>query len=62
MIYPVIVKIDFSEVVRAEKTPQPRGLKLFINWVIKPFTIYLIGNLYNSYKIYLRIIISKLKY
>ncbi len=40
MMYPIMVKIDFSEVVKAGKSAGPVGLTLFINWVVKPFTMY----------------------
>jgi arsenite transporter len=43
MMYPIMVKIDFSEVVKAGKSIKPVGLTLFINWAIKPFTMYLIA-------------------
>ena len=43
MMYPIMVKIDFGEVVRAGKTPKPVGLTLFANWAIKPFTMYAIS-------------------
>ncbi len=43
MMYPIMVKIDFTEVVRAGKTPKPVGLTLFANWVVKPFTMYAIS-------------------
>lgn len=43
MMYPIMVKIDFSEVVKAAKTPKPVILTLVINWAIKPFTMYLIA-------------------
>ena len=43
MMYPIMVKIDFAEVVKAAKTPKPVGLTLFINWLIKPFTMYLLA-------------------
>lgn len=43
MIYPIMVKIDFSEVVKAGKSPKPVGLTLFVNWLIKPFTMYAIS-------------------
>ncbi|MBU7013264.1 MAG: ACR3 family arsenite efflux transporter [Theionarchaea archaeon] len=46
MMYPIMVKIDFAEVVRAAKTPKPVGLTLFINWAIKPFTMYLIASFF----------------
>lgn len=40
MMYPIMVKIDFGEVVRAGKSLKPVGLTLFLNWAIKPFTMY----------------------
>ncbi|GJM05273.1 MAG: arsenical-resistance protein [marine bacterium B5-7] len=43
MMYPIMVKIDFSEVVKAGKSIKPVGLTLFINWAIKPFTMYVIA-------------------
>ena len=43
MMYPIMVKIDFGGVLRAGKSPKPLGLTLFANWVIKPFTMYLIA-------------------
>jgi ACR3 family arsenite transporter len=43
MMYPIMVKIDFNEVIKAGKSGKPVGLTLFINWAIKPFTMYAIG-------------------
>lgn len=43
MMYPIMVKIDFSEVIRAGKSIKPVGLTLFINWAVKPFTMYAIA-------------------
>ncbi|MCP5053007.1 MAG: ACR3 family arsenite efflux transporter [bacterium] len=43
MMYPIMVKIDFSNVVRSGKTPKPIGLTLFANWMVKPFTMYFIA-------------------
>ena len=40
MMYPIMVKIDFAEVLKAGRAMQPVGLTLFINWAIKPFTMY----------------------
>ncbi len=42
MMYPIMVKIDFGEVVRAGTAVKPVCLTLFINWAIKPFTMYAI--------------------
>jgi ACR3 family arsenite transporter len=43
MMYPIMVKIDFGEVVRAGKNIRPVALTLFINWAVKPFTMYAIS-------------------
>ena len=46
MMYPIMVKIDFSEVLKAGKALRPVGLTLFINWAIKPFTMYAIASFF----------------
>ncbi len=46
MMYPIMVKIDFGRVLKAAKTPKPVLMTLVINWVIKPFTMYLIAFLF----------------
>jgi len=43
MMYPIMVKIDFGEVLRAGKNAKPVGLTLVINWAVKPFTMYAIA-------------------
>jgi ACR3 family arsenite transporter len=43
MMYPIMVKIDFASVIRAGKSGKPVFLTLFINWCIKPFTMYAIA-------------------
>jgi ACR3 family arsenite transporter len=43
MMYPIMVKIDFAEVLKAGKNIKPVGLTLFVNWAIKPFTMYVIS-------------------
>ena len=40
MMYPIMVKIDFAEVIKAGKSGKPVFLTLFVNWAIKPFTMY----------------------
>jgi ACR3 family arsenite transporter len=49
MMYPIMVKIDFAEVVRAGKTPKPVALTLVANWLIKPFTMYAIATFFLGY-------------
>ncbi len=39
MMYPIMVQIDFSEVVYAVRHPKPVILTLVINWAVKPFTM-----------------------
>ncbi|MBD3181843.1 ACR3 family arsenite efflux transporter [Candidatus Poribacteria bacterium] len=46
MMYPIMVKIDFAEVVKAGKTPRPVILTLVANWLIKPFTMVGIATLF----------------
>jgi len=43
MMYPIMVKIDFTEVIRAGKSGKPVILTLIVNWAIKPFTMYAIA-------------------
>ena len=43
MMYPIMVKIDFASVVKAGKSGKPVFLTLFLNWCIKPFTMYAIA-------------------
>jgi len=46
MMYPIMVKIDFAEVLKAGKSVRPVGLTLFVNWAVKPFTMYAIAFLF----------------
>jgi ACR3 family arsenite transporter len=43
MMYPIMVKIDFAEVIKAGKSGKPVLLTLVVNWAIKPFTMYAIA-------------------
>ena len=49
MMYPIMVKIDFAQVLKSAKTPKPVMLTLFINWAIKPFTMFAISYLFLGY-------------
>ncbi len=46
MMYPIMVKIDFSTVVRSGKSAKPILLTLFINWAVKPFTMYALASVF----------------
>ncbi|MDL1977888.1 MAG: ACR3 family arsenite efflux transporter [Deltaproteobacteria bacterium] len=49
MMYPIMVKIDFAEVIKAGKTPKPVLLTLIVNWGIKPFTMVAISSFFLGY-------------
>jgi len=54
MMYPIMVKIDFASVVKAGKSGKPVLLTLFINWCVKPFSMYgiaifFLGFLFRSF-------------
>jgi ACR3 family arsenite transporter len=46
MMYPIMVKIDFAEVLKAGQSLKPVSLTLLVNWAIKPFTMYAISVLF----------------
>jgi len=46
MMYPIMVKIDFGEVLKAGRAIKPVGITLVINWGIKPFTMYAIASVF----------------
>jgi ACR3 family arsenite transporter len=46
MMYPIMVKIDFGSVIKAGRNVKPVFLTLFINWCIKPFTMYAISSFF----------------
>jgi ACR3 family arsenite transporter len=46
MMYPIMVKIDFAEVVAAGKNTRPVLLTLFVNWCVKPFTMLAIASFF----------------
>ena len=46
MMYPIMVKIDFASVIKAGRSGKPVWLTLFVNWAIKPFTMYGIAVLF----------------
>ena len=46
MIYPMMLKIDFSSIVKATKKPKGLTVTCVTNWLIKPFTMYLIASFF----------------
>ncbi|NNF48058.1 MAG: ACR3 family arsenite efflux transporter [Desulfofustis sp.] len=49
MMYPIMVKIDFGSVIKAGKSGKPVFLTLFLNWGVKPFTMYAIALLFLGF-------------
>ena len=49
MMYPIMVKIDLASVIKAGKNGKPVLLTLFVNWCIKPFTMYGISLLFLGF-------------
>ncbi len=43
MIYPMMLKIDFSSILEATKKPKGLTITCVTNWLIKPFTMYVIA-------------------
>jgi ACR3 family arsenite transporter len=39
MIYPMMVQIDFSSIIKVGSNPRGLALTLVVNWLIKPFTM-----------------------
>lgn len=46
MIYPMMLKIDLASVLRVRKRPRGILITLFVNWLVKPFSMALIGWLF----------------
>jgi len=49
MMYPIMVKIDFTQIDRAFRAPKPVALTLVVNWLIKPFTMLVIAQFFLGY-------------
>ena len=46
MIYPMMVQIDWSAIKDVSKKPKGLALTIVVNWLIKPFTMALVGWLF----------------
>jgi len=46
MIYPMMLKVDFSSVIEVRRRPAGILITLFVNWMVKPFSMALIGWLF----------------
>ena len=43
MIFPMMLKIDFSSILQVGKNPKGLFITLFVNWMVKPFSMFLLG-------------------
>jgi len=46
MIYPMMLKIDFGSILRVRRQPTGLFITLIVNWLIKPFSMALLGWLF----------------
>jgi ACR3 family arsenite transporter len=46
MIYPMMLKVDFSSILNVGRRPKGLLVTLFVNWVVKPFSMAFIGWLF----------------
>ena len=46
MIYPMMLKVDFASVMGVGKDPKGLAVTLFVNWLVKPFSMALLGWLF----------------
>lgn len=46
MIYPMMLKVDFSSIKEVGKNPKGLYLTWVVNWLIKPFTMYIIAYMF----------------
>ena len=49
MIYPMMLKIDFSSIVRVGQRPRGLVVTLVVNWLVKPFSMAFFGWLFFNH-------------
>lgn len=61
MIYPMMLKIDFKSIVNSTKKPKGLVVTCVTNWLIKPFTMYIIAAffLYVVFKQFIPVSLAK---
>jgi len=53
MIYPMMLKVDLSSVLNVGKRPKGLLVTLFVNWLVKPFTMAFLGWLFFKHLFFL---------
>jgi ACR3 family arsenite transporter len=46
MVYPMMLKVDFGSIVNVGKNPKGLFVTLFVNWIVKPFSMALFGYIF----------------
>ena len=46
MVYPMMLKVDFGSVVNVGRNPKGLFVTLFVNWIVKPFSMAFFGYLF----------------
>ena len=46
MIYPMMLKVDFGSILNVGRNPKGLMVTLFVNWLVKPFSMALLGWLF----------------
>jgi ACR3 family arsenite transporter len=46
MIYPMMLKVDFASILHVGRRPKGLMVTLFVNWLVKPFSMALLGWLF----------------
>ncbi|ART99702.1 ACR3 family arsenite efflux transporter [Yoonia vestfoldensis] len=49
MVYPMMVSVDFASLARVHERPKGMIITLAVNWLIKPFTMALLGVVFFDY-------------
>ena len=49
MIYPMMLKVDFGAIGGVARRPRGLGVTLFVNWLVKPFSMALLGWLFMQH-------------
>lgn len=46
MIFPMMLKIDFGSIMQVGRNPKGLFITLFVNWMVKPFSMFVLGWLF----------------
>ena len=51
MIYPMMLKVDFSAIGGIAKRPKGLMVTLFVNWLVKPFSMALLALVFHAARV-----------